>query len=696
MSLKSMFMAGWRGCWLLPLLIIPGAAAQTTGHLPLLTRVEQIRTLTAQQASLPYRVRLRGVVTMDAPAPDFFVQDSTAGIYVEGRNAGHPRVVFGQLVEIEGITGPGKFAPIVSATSVRVLGKGALPAAKLSPFSHFARGQLDSQWEEVRGILRSVAIDRTSWREMTLAMRVASEGGEFNVRVPIEREQDFSSWVDSEVLIEGVCGSLYTADRQLSGILFYVPRLSFIKIEAPAPEVSVSGLLRFSPSASTRHRVRVRGVVTYQQVGRALFIQAQGKGLRVLTEQATTLAIGDVVDVLGFPATGESAPVLEDAAFHRLAHETAPEPIALNLDSPWEEFDGALVGVHAVLLNREMKADSVRLLLQDGQTVFEVSLIGDRSGRELASLPLNSKVNVVGICLVRSGGLWHTPESFRLLLRSPQDIVVVAKPSWWNLPHTLWVLAITSGALLIVLAWVVVLGRRVREQMAIIRHRLRHGAVLEERNRIARELHDTLEQELSGITMQLDLAADCFEQAPDVAQRALESARQMSRRSMIDARRSVWDLRCQLLESGNLSVAIEQIVAPLVSRSNVEVDLKVQGTEVRLEGPLEMNLLRISQEAVANAIQHGSVSRIQIELQYQADCVDLVIADNGQGFDVRKTLAAGHFGLLDMHERAQAMGSQLTIESEVGRGTTVSVKVQAHHPTGTRDAELKTNPGAGR
>jgi signal transduction histidine kinase len=283
-----------------------------------------------------------------------------------------------------------------------------------------------------------------------------------------------------------------------------------------------------------------------------------------------------------------------------------------------------------------------------------------------------------------------------LLLRSPQDIVVVAKPSWWNLPHTLWVLAITSGALLIVLAWVVVLGRRVREQMAIIRHRLRHGAVLEERNRIARELHDTLEQELSGITMQLDLAADCFEQAPDVAQRALESARQMSRRSMIDARRSVWDLRCQLLESGNLSVAIEQIVAPLVSRSNVEVDLKVQGTEVRLEGPLEMNLLRISQEAVANAIQHGSVSRIQIELQYQADCVDLVIADNGQGFDVRKTLAAGHFGLLDMHERAQAMGSQLTIESEVGRGTTVSVKVQAHHPTGTRDAELKTNPGAGR
>src|SRR5205807_6964275 len=118
-------------------------------------------------------------------------------------------------------------------------------------------------------------------------------------------------------------------------------------------------------------------------------------------------------------------------------------------------------------------------------------------------------VQVTGICLVRSGGLWRTPESFHLLLRSPDDLVVVVTPSWWNLRHVLWVLAITMGALLIVIAWVVLLGRRVREQMFVIREKLKHSAVLEERNRIARELHDTLEQELAGITMQLDLATDC-------------------------------------------------------------------------------------------------------------------------------------------------------------------------------------------
>src|ERR1035441_2411392 len=131
----------------------------------------------------------------------------------------------------------------------------------------------------------------------------------------------------------------------------------------------------------------------------------------------------------------------------------------------------------------------------------------------MLSIPLNSEVQLTGICLVRSGGLWQIPQSFRMLLRQPQDVVVLKTPSWWNTRHTLWVLGITGGVLMAVLVWVVVLGRRLREQMSVIRQKRHSSAVLEERNRIARELHDTLEQELAGITMQLDLAVDCFQQA---------------------------------------------------------------------------------------------------------------------------------------------------------------------------------------
>lgn len=676
------------------------AAAQTQlpappKPLPTLTRADQVRRLSPEQAALGYPVLIRGVITMDAPAPDFIVQDATAGIYVEGSVAPKYPHLLSQFVEIEGVTGPGKFAPVIRETKLRVLGKGVLPKPQLFPLSELANGQQDSQWAEVRGIVRSAAVDRRSWRETTLAMHIASDGGEFNVRVPIAHEQDFSSWVDSEVLIEGVCGSLYNTNRQLTGILFYVPRLSFIRVEAPAKEVPLSALLRFAPGEGARHRVRVRGIVGYQQPGNALFLQSQGKGLRVLTQQSTPLEIGDLVDVLGFPAMGDSAPMLEDAVFHRLGHETAPEPLKLNLVVPWEQFDGAVVTTDAKLVNRQAQPDGLRLMLQRGDLFFDATVPPGIVAERLLAIPLNSEVRVTGICLVRSGGLWQTPQSFRMLLRVPQDIVVLTTPSWWTSRHTLWVLGVTGGVLLAVMVWVVVLGRRLQEQMDLIRQKLRSSAVLEERNRIARELHDTLEQELAGITMQLDLAADCFHQAPRVAQQALETARDMSRHSMIEARRSVWDLRCQLLEDGDLVSALAQIVDPLVPREQTKVEFNIQGSPVRLPGPVEINLLRIGQEAVANAVKHGRARHVSIELRYDPESVCLTVSDDGAGFAASQPSPTGHFGLLDMRERAQSMGSHLRVESESGRGTRIAVDVPLRPPEGM-DEELKANSYSGR
>ena len=678
-----------------------GAPAQVPSPgkpLPILTHADEIRRLSPEEASLGYPVLIRGVITMDAPAPDFIVQDATAGIFVEGSVSPRYPHLLGQNVEIEGVTGPGKYAPVIRERKLRVLGEGVLPKSQLFPLSELASGRQDSQWARVRGIVRSAAVDRRSWPETVLAMRIASEGGEFNVRVPISHEQDFSSWVDSEVLVEGVCGSLYNTNRQLTGILFYVPRLSFIKIEAPATEVPLSSLLRFSPTEGARHRVRVRGIVGYQQPGSALFVQSQGKGLRVLTQQNTPVQIGDFVEVLGFPTMGESAPIVEDAVFRRLDHEGTPQAVDLDLKAPWEQFDGTVVTTDAKLLNRQGQPDGLRLMLQRGDVFFDADVADGALAEQMLAIPLNSDLRMTGICLVRRGGLWHNPQSFRMLLRTPQDVVVLKTPSWWNARHTRWVLGMTGGILLAVMIWVVVLGRRLREQMDIIRLKLRSGAVLEERNRIARELHDTLEQELAGITMQLDLAVDCFRQAPRVAEHALETARDMSRHSMLEARRSVWDLRCQLLEDGDLVSALTQIVEPLVPREKTKSDFKIKGTPVRLPGPVEINLLRIGQEAVANAVKHGQAHHVSIELRFEPASVCLSISDDGRGFATNQPSPAGHFGLLDMRERAQAMGSHLKVESAPGHGTVIAVEVALHPAEGPAegtDEELKANTHSG-
>jgi signal transduction histidine kinase len=684
-------------CRLLLLASFPATAfaAHAGSSLPTLTTASQIRQLTPEQAALGYPVRVRGIITCDVPSPDFFVQDKTAGIFVEGSRNPAFEHRLGDLVEVEGITGPGRFAPVIREQNLRVAGKGRLPAGELYPFAALSRGQMDSQWVKVRGIVRSVSIDRTSWRETALALRVASGGGEFNARVPVEQDQDFSSWVDSEVVIEGVCGSLFTAQRQLSGVLFYVPRLSFIKLEPLTREVPFTALLRFSPGDSSAHRVRVRGVVTFQQLGNALFLQSQEHGLRVLTQQQTPVEVGDLVDAIGFPAMGESAPVLTDAVFHRVDRATEPAPVALDLRLNWERFDGALVTADATLLDRRAQPGGLQLLLRTGENLFEATLPQADSADPLLSVPINSQVRIKGICLVRSGGLWSIPQSFRVILRSPADVIVLQKPSWWNLRHTFMALGITAGVLLIVLAWVVVLGRRLREQMAVIRQKLQHGAVLEERNRIARELHDTLEQELAGITMQLDLASDCFQQAPRVAQQALETARSMSRHSMIEARRSVWDLRCQLLEDGSLVSAIPRVVEPLVDRSASKIDVRIAGEPVRLSAASEMNLLRIAQEAVANAVKHGGAGHIQVDLEYGSEAVRLSVWDDGRGFDPAQASSAGHFGLLDMKERAQSLGSLLEVQSALDKGTRISVMVQLKDHQ-LADEAVKANSHSGR
>jgi signal transduction histidine kinase len=658
------------------LLLCATAWTQTARRsLPVLVHADQVRQLTPEQAALGYPVRVRGVVTEDVPSPDFFVQDSSAGIYVEGAKSGGASHHFGDLIEVEGITGPGKFAPVIVEAKTRVLGKGALPKSRIYSFTELADGQLDSQWVRVRGIVRAVSIDKTSWHETTAAMRVESGGGQLSVRVPISSEQNFSSWIDSEVLLEGVCGSLFNAQRQLTAVMLYVPRLSFVAVEAHAREVPLSSLLTFTPGPGIQHRVRVRGIVGYQQPGKAVFLEAEGRGLRVITEQDTKLKVGDVIDALGFPSMGESAPVLRDAVFYPTGTSLEPTPTPLDVSLPWERYDGALVASEATLLGRDTQPFGLRLLLEQNQTLFDATLSPAESATQLLSIPLNSQVRVTGICLVQNGGLWAVPQSFRVLLRSPEDLVVLHAPSWWSLNHTLWVLAATVCALLIVMAWIVVLGRRLREQMELIRKKIRSGAVLQERNRIARELHDNLEQELAGITMQLDLAVDCFQQAPKVAQQALETARNMSRHSMVDARRSVWDLRCHLLEEGDLVSALRQTVQPSTRRDGVKVNVKVSGAPVRLPTPIEMNLLRIGQEAVANAVRHGRPNVVSAILEYDEDKVRLSVTDDGRGFRLQESTPSGHFGLLDMRERAHSMGCVLQIESEPDCGTKIAVEI---------------------
>lgn len=201
-------------------------------------------------------------------------------------------------------------------------------------------------------------------------------------------------------------------------------------------------------------------------------------------------------------------------------------------------------------------------------------------------------------------------------------------------------------------------------------------AVLAERNRIAREIHDNLAQDILGISVQLELVNRLMPGAAEAAKGHLDRARLLVRNSMTEARRYVWDLRSEELRKKDLPAALGDTTRRLTTDTGVEAVVEITGTPQPLPVLVETNLLRIGQEAVNNAVKHAQASRIDVALNFDARRVRLSVSDNGRGFDPGAQIADGHFGLISMRERAEQIDGVLSVQSaNDGRGTQVTVDV---------------------
>jgi signal transduction histidine kinase len=233
---------------------------------------------------------------------------------------------------------------------------------------------------------------------------------------------------------------------------------------------------------------------------------------------------------------------------------------------------------------------------------------------------------------------------------------------------------------------VITLKRRVRAQAGVIGEKVQRETVWEERTRLAREFHDTLEQALVGIGMQLDVARNLLSSCPvpKGSLDTLDMARSMVRHSHEEARRSVWNLRPSALEHGDLPAALSEVKGQIKNGSPVEIVLEICGEPCPLPSRVELHLLRIGQEAATNAVKHARCKSIHLALHYAPQLVRLSIQDDGSGFNAEDATSseAGHFGLLGMRERAEKIGGTLTILSRPGSGTRIDVTVPLRTRTG--------------
>ena len=204
-------------------------------------------------------------------------------------------------------------------------------------------------------------------------------------------------------------------------------------------------------------------------------------------------------------------------------------------------------------------------------------------------------------------------------------------------------------------------------------------AVLRERQRLAREIHDTLAQGFTSIVMHLEAAEQALPTDPAVTRRHMDQARSTARDSLAQARRVVDDLRPELLESTPFDQAIARVVAQWAAHSGVAAEFKVTGEIRPLHPQVEVTLLRSSQEALANIRKHAQATSACITLSYLGDTVILDVEDDGVGLPQQGAapdgLTSGGFGLVAMRERVAQLGGELFIESEPGEGTTLSISL---------------------
>jgi len=280
-----------------------------------------------------------------------------------------------------------------------------------------------------------------------------------------------------------------------------------------------------------------------------------------------------------------------------------------------------------------------------------------------------SRLRKLGLARDKTAGLRYHASVPLIVGTRRLGMLNVAGPEWRELDEDELNLLRTIGDML-----------GVAIERARLHARQLDAAQTEERNRLAREIHDTIAQDLSGIAFQLEAAAALLAQRaePERVERSVTAALDLARKGLDEARRSVLDLRAAPLEGRTLPAALDALADEADTGSAPAVSFEAVPLQTPLSPAVEVGLYRIAQEALQNALRHADAGRIMIRLDISSDRVRLTVEDDGRGFAIESAApgrAASHFGLIGMRERARLLGGSFQLESSPGAGTRVTAEV---------------------
>ena len=700
-----------------------------------LTNAAQVLALPSEQALKGVPISILGVVTAAEKYWEgrFFVQDFSGGVFVDNISPSQPSP--GDLVEVKGISHPGAFAPVVSKPTWRKMGTNALPEAKQIPIERLVSGVEDGQRVEVTGVVRTAREEHS-----LLSLDLVAGGYRFHVFAQPRDGLEVQSLIGARVRVRGTAAPSFNAQlRQLINVKIFVPLAEDFAIEQletshpfDAATLPLTAIAQYRNDIIPGSRVHVKGVLTHQRVGEDLFLMDETSGLRVKTSALDHFAPGEIIEAVGFPNLDHFLPALEDAVCKStgIANTSFTPLRATSEELRAGLHHASLVTLRAKLLDRVIRREIDRanqgmqvktlITFQTDNLVFSAEMEGAEAPANLVSVPLGSIVEVTGVCLseINEDG---TLKLLQLLLPETATLRVLQTPSWLTAQRLSVSIAVLFVVLVLAVTWTVIISRnnsalnltvrekeQAQEQLQLARDQLEERvkerteelklqitarkeselqfkSVLTERTRLAQELHDTLEQTLTGIALQMDTASRLVKRSPDTANQHLGLARSLVTQGQDEVRRSVWDLRSRSREEFDLPGALAASSRTLTDGTGIRASVSTSGKVRQLPELLEDNLLRIAQEALTNVIKHAGPTTANIELNYRPNDVLLTIQDQGKGFVPEKCDGPreGHFGLLGITERAKRINGRVAIKSAPRMGTLVSVEVPIEGETKT-------------
>ena len=630
----------------------------------------------------------------------FVVEDPNgpAVIFCDAGDASVKAIKPGDVASFEGMLRVNAYGKSLAyGTVCRLLATGSPVTPVDADVSELLDGKFDFKLARTTGMLRDATFSETYSGWIILVVCGRMERIFISVQGDEATLEHFRRLIGSKVYATGVCIPSDPSARMTVGRTFKVASADDIAEVKPPPECSAR-VPDIGEISSTResempslgyHRARGRVVAAWHK-RKALIQMADGSFVGIEFANPPLPRFGETIEAVGLPESDLFRLNLVNASWKSLAPPVpdARKPVPVTPETIVSiqnghslvncSLHGSPVSIEGVI--RSISTDgSVQIHVECDRSVLLVD--ADAMGTPPSGLAVGAKVRVCGTCVFepdsqRRLSAFPQLKNFILVMRSPDGIVVLESPPWWT-PRRL---AVVIGGLLAVIFGIIVRNKLQKRKAAMLA-KFSTELKVEERTRLAVELHDSLAQNLTGVSLEIDTAGKLAETDPKAMREHLGQATRTLKSCRDELRNCIWDLRNRALEESSMDEAIRQTLAPHVI--GVDVAIRFNVPREMISDNTAHAILRSIRELAINAVRHGKASKIWIAGSIDGDNLLFSVRDNGTGFDPATApgFAEGHYGLVGITERIEALEGEFNIESSPGSGAKATARISARRET---------------